>query len=66
MNPRKVEAISKWERPANIYKKNHSFHGLARYYKRFIEGFSTIATPQTRLTRKEVKCEWSKGSEKSF
>jgi hypothetical protein len=44
MNPRKVGAILKWERPTNV-TKNHSFHGLARYYKRFIEGFSTIATP---------------------
>jgi hypothetical protein len=43
-----------------------SFLGLAGYYRRFIEGFSTIASPMTRLTRKEVKFEWSKECETSF
>jgi hypothetical protein len=44
----------------------HSFLGLAGYYRRFIEGFSTIASPMTRLTRKEDKFEWSKECEISF
>ncbi|GJX37832.1 putative reverse transcriptase domain-containing protein [Tanacetum coccineum] len=35
--------------------------GLARYYRRFIEGFSKIAKPMTKLTQKKVKFEW--GSE---
>ena len=35
-----------------------SFLGLAGYYKRFIEDFSKIAAPMTRLTRKEVKFDW--------
>lgn len=42
MNPRKVKAILKWKRPTNV-TKNHSFHGLARYHKRFIKGFFTVA-----------------------
>lgn len=42
------------------------FLGLAGYYRRFIDGFSTIASPMTRLTRKEVKFEWSKECETSF
>ena len=32
-----------------------SFLGLAGYYRRFIEGFSRLATPMTKLTQKEVK-----------
>jgi hypothetical protein len=43
-----------------------SFLGLAGYYRRFIEGFSMIASPMTQLTRKEVKFEWSKKCETSF
>ena len=40
--------------------------GLTRYYKRFIEDFSQLATPMTRLTRKEVKFEWNDSYEKVF
>jgi len=53
IDPRKVEAVLKWERPTNV-TEIRSFLGLAGYYRRFIEGFSTIALPLTKLTRKEV------------
>ena len=33
---------------------------------RFIEDFSRLAAPMTRLTRKEVKFEWSDLCEKAF
>nr|GEZ75238.1 reverse transcriptase domain-containing protein [Tanacetum cinerariifolium] len=33
-------------------------NGLAGYYLRFIEGFSKITKPMTRLTQKKVKFEW--------
>lgn len=49
MDPKKVEVILKWERPINVTEIN-SFLGLVGYYRRFIEGFLTIATPLTRLT----------------
>jgi len=62
---KKIEAVLKWERPTNVIEIR-SFLDLAGYYRRFIEGFSTIASPMTRLTRKEVKFEWSKDCEASF
>ncbi|GJS30050.1 putative reverse transcriptase domain-containing protein [Tanacetum coccineum] len=34
------------------------FLGSAGYYRRFIEGFSKIAKPMTKLTQKKVKFEW--------
>jgi len=46
--------------------RNLEFLGLARYYRRFIEGFSTIASPLTKLTRKEVRFVWSEECEVSF
>jgi len=65
VDPKKIEAVLRWERPTNV-TEIRSFLGLAGYYRRFIEGFSTIASPMTRLTRKEVKFEWSKECETSF
>ena len=54
VDPRKVEAIVKWEQPQTV-TVIRSFLGLARYYHRFVEGFSRIAAPLSRLTQKGVK-----------
>ena len=51
LDPEKVEAIMSWERPKSVFEIR-SFLGLARYYRRFIEDFSRLAVPMTRLTRK--------------
>ncbi|GJZ31193.1 putative reverse transcriptase domain-containing protein [Tanacetum coccineum] len=42
------------------------FLGLAGYYRRFIEGFSKIAKPMTKLTQKKVKFEWGDKQETTF
>jgi len=65
VDPQKVEAVLKWERPTLI-TEIRSFLGLAGYYRIFIEGFSLIATPLTQLTRKNKKWVWSEECEKSF
>ncbi|GJR77999.1 putative reverse transcriptase domain-containing protein [Tanacetum coccineum] len=39
---------------------------LAAYYRRFIEGFSKIAKPMTKLTQKKVKFEWGDKQEAAF
>jgi hypothetical protein len=54
VDPQKVEAILRWERPTTV-TKIRSFLGLAGYYRRFIEGFSMIATPLIQLTRKNIR-----------
>ncbi|GJW93986.1 putative reverse transcriptase domain-containing protein [Tanacetum coccineum] len=40
--------------------------GLAGYYRRFIEGFSKIAKPMTKLTQKKVKFDWGDKAEAAF
>ena len=57
MDPEKVAAVMSWERVKLVFKIR-CFLGLAGYYKRFIEYFSRLAAPMTRLTRKGVMFEW--------
>ncbi|XP_074374558.1 uncharacterized protein LOC141714965 [Apium graveolens] len=61
----KVKAITNWPRPCNVTEVR-SFLGLAGYYSRFVEGFSSIAVPLTQLMRKGIKFEWNDDLEKSF
>nr|GFA62517.1 putative reverse transcriptase domain-containing protein [Tanacetum cinerariifolium] len=61
----KIESVIDWaspKSPTEICK----FLGLAGYYRRFIEGFSKIAKPMTKLTQKEVKFEWGDKQEAVF
>ena len=64
-DPDKVVAVMSWERSKSIFDIC-SFLGLAGYYRRFIEDFSWLATPMTRLTPKGVKFEWDDLCEKAF
>ncbi|CAL2272042.1 unnamed protein product [Prunus armeniaca] len=65
VDPRKVEAVVNWVQPTSVIEVR-SFLGLAGYYRRFVEGFSSIAASLTRLTRKNVKFEWMEECEQSF
>ena len=47
----KIEAVMNWKPPRNVTKVR-SFLGLAGYYKRFVQGFSVIASSLTRLLQK--------------
>ncbi|KAI5313326.1 hypothetical protein L3X38_042500 [Prunus dulcis] len=51
VDPQKIEAVVNWLRPTSV-TEIRSFLGLARYYRLFVEGFSTIAAHLTYLTRK--------------
>lgn len=49
VDPNKTEAVKNWPRPLAPYDIR-SFLRLAGYYRRFFEGFSSIASPLTKLT----------------
>ena len=65
VDPSKISAIVDWKPPKNVTKVR-SFLGLAGYYRRFVNGFSIIAAPMTRLLRKDVKFEWTEECQQSF
>ena len=65
VDPKKVEVVMSWERSKSVFEI-HSFLGLARYYRRFIEDFSRLAAPMMRLTQKEVKFHWDDRCEEAF
>ncbi|XP_070008717.1 uncharacterized protein [Nicotiana sylvestris] len=52
-------SVSPWGAPVLFVRKKG-------YYRRFVEGFSSISSPLTRLTQKKVKFQWSDACEKSF
>ena len=65
VDPAKIEAIKSWAAPTTPTEVRQ-FLGLAGYYRRFIEGFSKIAKPLTKLTQKNVKYEWGDKEEEAF
>ncbi|GJR72668.1 reverse transcriptase domain-containing protein [Tanacetum coccineum] len=54
VDPAKIDSIKDWASPKSA-TEIRQFLGLAGYYRRFIEGFSKIAKPMTKLTQKNVK-----------
>nr|AAV31295.1 putative polyprotein [Oryza sativa Japonica Group] len=65
VDPSNVESVLSWKQPKTV-SEIRSFLGLAGYYRRFIENFSKIARPMTRLLQKEVKYKWTEDCERSF
>ncbi|PON80328.1 hypothetical protein PanWU01x14_007780 [Parasponia andersonii] len=65
VDPSKVESVLRWERPKNI-TEIRSLLGLVGYYHQFVENFSRIAMPLTKLTRKNVKFIWDDDCEVAF
>jgi len=65
VDPAKVAAVQDWRRPRNA-TDIRSFLGLAGYYRKFIQNFSSIAAPLTALTRKDVNFVWDAKCEGAF
>ncbi|GKE18214.1 putative reverse transcriptase domain-containing protein [Tanacetum coccineum] len=65
VDPTKIESIKDWASPKTL-TEIRQFLGLAGYYRRFIEGFSKIARPMTKLTQKSMKFDWGEKAEAVF
>ena len=65
VDPTKVVTVTNWEAPTSV-GEIQSFLGLAGYYRRFIENFSKIAKPMTKLLKKDIKFNWTEECEASF
>ncbi|GKB23908.1 putative reverse transcriptase domain-containing protein [Tanacetum coccineum] len=65
VDPAKIKSIKDWASPKTP-TEIRQFLGLAGYYRRFIEGFSKIAKPMTKLTQKKVKFVWGDKQEAAF
>nr|XP_016478540.1 PREDICTED: uncharacterized mitochondrial protein AtMg00860-like [Nicotiana tabacum] len=58
---KKTEAVQKWPRPTSP-TEIRNFLGLAGYYRRFVQDFSRIASPLTKLIQKNAKFQWTEES----
>nr|GEW53119.1 putative reverse transcriptase domain-containing protein [Tanacetum cinerariifolium] len=65
VDPTKIEAIKNWITPTTPTEVRQ-FLALAGNYWRFIEGFSLISKPLTKLTQKNKKFEWEMEVEEVF
>ncbi|KAK1609258.1 hypothetical protein QYE76_032931 [Lolium multiflorum] len=65
VDPAKIKTVEEWKTPTT-QTEVRAFLGLAGYYRRFVEGFSSIARPMTQLLKKDKKFEWTDKCEASF
>jgi hypothetical protein len=65
VDPSKVKDVLSWKTPQNV-SDIRSFLCLVGYYRRFIEGFSKIFKPMTKLLAKGKTFEWTPRREARF
>ena len=65
MDPEKVKAILDWQDPTSV-KELQQFLGFANFYRRFIQGYSGVTEPMTRLLKKGTTWSWTSDQRQSF
>ena len=65
MEKEKIRAVEEWPIPKTV-KQLQSFLGFANFYRRFVNGFSTIVKPLTTLTKKDNKWKWAEQQQEAF
>ena len=64
-DPEKISAVHEWPTPTSV-SSLRSFLGLCSYYRRFVRGFSTIASPLHCLTEKGKDFVWTQECDVAF
>lgn len=64
-NPTLVEAVQEFATPQDL-RRLRQFLGLSSYYRKFVPGFSKIAQPLYKLTRKGVEFCWTAECQEAF
>jgi hypothetical protein len=62
---RKVKAVLHFPTAKNVTSVR-SFLGLTGYYRKYVRGYSSIAGPLFKLTRKDVAFVWDVGCEQAY
>jgi len=65
MEEEKMKEVLEWPMPKCV-KDVQKFLGLANYYRRFIEGFASIARPLHDMMKKDKKWDWTEKQEEVF
>lgn len=63
-DPEKLKSIQEWPSPTSITHL-HGFLGLTGFYRRFVRHYAAIATPLTKLLKKNAFT-WSEQSQSAF
>lgn len=73
MDPDNVDTVCNWSRekktangPLNNLFEVQQLLGFCNYYRRFIKGYSDVAEPLTRLTKKDFPFEWLEDQQHAF
>lgn len=64
-DPEKLVAIARMPRPFDV-RTLRSFLGMIGYYRQYIDDYSDITAPLSRLTRKNVPFEWCDECQAAF
>ena len=64
-DPDKVAVVKEWPVPKSV-KAVRSFLGFTGYYRRFIQNYSSLASPLTGLTKKGRKFLWGEDAQIAF
>ena len=64
-DPNKVKALKLAQKPQNL-SELRSFLGMVQYSSRFIADFATIVEPLRKLTKQDVKWDWTQKQDDAF
>ena len=66
-DPAKTHQVKEWPVPTSV-KETQQFLGLASYYRRFIKGFASIASPLHKLTERQSQSsfQWTSQCQEAF